>query len=197
MRKMEMKHAGGPPDIMQQPAGWKARLKSNPLLSLAAICVAAVLLLVGIGWLAADKPETQPYLRVLGGGFIFNYRVNDIFYGIAVVPVHSVDVGDMVEALFENPAGGPDIRVRKQFGITHEPTQLRTPPLRGVVAGRPYRVELRLLAREDEHVIWATTLHYTSSLSGEIIGRDPPVLGPGYHPNPAYRGNPGPAVPEN
>lgn len=192
MGKMAMRHADGLPDATHQPGGWKARIKSNPLPALAAICVVTVLLLVGIGWLTAEKPRERPYLNVLGGGFIFNYRVSDIYYGIAVVPVHSVDVGDIVEARFEDPSGGPDILVRKRFGLVHEPTQLRTPPLRGVVAGRPYRVELRLLAREDGHLVWSTVLHYKSSLDSKIINREPPVLGPGYHRNPAYRDAPDP-----
>ncbi|WP_428606922.1 hypothetical protein [Sedimenticola sp.] len=190
MHKLAVNHGGDWPAFVQWTSGWMVRLKSNPLPYLAAYGVAAVMLLVGIGWLTAEKTGTQPYLHVLGGGFIFNYRVSDIFYGVAVVPVHSVEVGDVVEARFEDPAGGPDIPVRKQFGLTHEPIQLRTPPLQGVIAGRPYRVELRVLSRVDERVMWSSVLHYRSNIDGKLISPVPPVLGPGYHRNPAYPDKP-------
>lgn len=174
----------------RQSQGWIARLKEDPLPNLAGLGVILVLVLVSIGLLIAEKPAVRPPLKVLGGGFIFNYRISDIFYGVTLVPVHSVKLGDVVEARFENPAGGSDIVVRTQFGLKSEPIQLRTPPLRGVVADKPYKVVLRLLSRESDEVRWSSTLHYQSNIDGSLISREPPVIGPGYHRNPAYIDDP-------
>ena len=186
MCKVAMNRAGDWPATAQQVDGWLVRLKRNPLPYLAGFGVLAVFILVTIGWLMAPPPASRPYLKVLGGGFIFNYRVSDIYYGVAVVPVQSLEVGDVVEAKFEDPAGGPDILVRKHFGLTHDPIQLQTPPLQGVVAGRPYRVELQVRSREDNHVLWSSTIYFKSNIDGKLISPIPPVVGPGYHRNPAY-----------
>lgn len=70
-------------------------------LSLAKVLGAACLLLAllfAIGWLTRESPTDKPYLRILGGGFIFNYRVAEVFYGFTAVVLRPLPTGTIVEA---------------------------------------------------------------------------------------------------
>ena len=70
----------------------------------AATALLAVLL--GIGWAMREDPAAKPYLAFAGGGFIFNYRVSDVFYGFNVHVTKPLASGSIIEAEFEDPAGG-------------------------------------------------------------------------------------------
>lgn len=156
-------------------------------MSLKTIFAAAAGLLVilfAIGWLTRENPQDKPYLRILGGGFMFNYRVADVFYGFTAAVVRPLPTGSIIEASFEDPAGGADHVVRERVGTETERYSLRSPPVRGVEAGKPYRVAIRVLDREEKRVIWRHEVAYTSQISDEIVPDKPLTTGPGYHRNP-------------
>jgi hypothetical protein len=122
---------------------------------------------------AACEDASKPPLALAGGGFIFNYRIAEVFYGVSLKPQRRIAAGAVLEGEFENPAGGPNLIVRETLGEPKLVYALQTPPLKGVKAGKPYRVEVRLIART-----------FTSDLDQEMLPEAPLTIGPGYTPNP-------------
>ena len=54
--------------------GWEASTRN-----ILAGAVVLLALLFAIGWLTREDPAEDPYLQVLGGGFMFNYREGEVF----------------------------------------------------------------------------------------------------------------------
>lgn len=160
----------------------------TPFRLLAAAC-ALLAPLFAVGWLTREDPAEKPWLQVLGGGFIFNYRVADVYYGFTAAVTRPLPTGSIVEASFEDPAGGPPLVVRQRIGGA-EMTRLalRSPPLRGVEAGRDYHVAIRLLDREDQHLLWSRDVAFRSNISDRVAPERPLTVGPGYDRNPAAGG---------
>ena len=68
---------------------------------------ALVLLVAGLA--AACTRQDAPYMDVIGGGFIFNYRLAIAFAGVVVVPLRPMPDKSEIEVSIENPAGGAPI----------------------------------------------------------------------------------------
>lgn len=157
------------------------------LLSPPGLIAAAVLLLAGlfaVGWATREDPEVKPYLKVLGGGFMFNYRVAEVFYGFTAVVLRPLPTGSTIEASFEDPAGGPDHVVSTRVGTQTERYSLRSPPVHGVEADQPYNVSIRVLDREGETELWRDELTFTSKIGDSVVPDKPLTIGPGYDRNP-------------
>lgn len=161
-------------------------------LSFRGMVTAACLLLVplfAIGWLTREDPAETPYLRILGGGFVFNYRVSDVYYGFTAVVQRPLPTGSVVEVEFEDPAGGPPHQVRQRIGGADMTRfSLRSPPVHGVEAGKPYEVSIRVLDREEENVLWTHAVDVRSQIGDDVVPDAPLVVGPGYHKNPQAGG---------
>jgi hypothetical protein len=144
----------------------------------------AVAALIGATFvLAACEDASKPPLAMAGGGFIFNYRIAEVFYGVSLKPQRRLKPDAVLEGEFENPAGGPNLIVRETLGP--EPKliyALQTPPLKGVKAGRPYKVVVRLL--EGGKVTGNLERTLTSDLDQDMIPDAPLTIGPGYTRNP-------------
>jgi hypothetical protein len=152
-------------------------------LRLAVAGVALLALLFAVGWLTREDPANKPFLEILGGGFVFNYRIADNFYGFTALVARPLESGSIIEAEFENPAGGAPLAVRERVSPMTDRYALRTPPLQGVEAHKPYRVTIRVLDREETREIWSTTRSYSSQISDAKTPGKPLTVGPGYHRN--------------
>lgn len=161
-------------------------------LTLRSVVIASLALLAPLfvfGWLTREDPADRPYLRVVGGGFIFNYRVADVFYGFTAVVQRPLPTGSIIEASFEDPAGGDAHLVRQRVGgVEATSYSLRSPSVRGVEAGTAYHVAIRVLDREERHVLWAHGVDYVSQISDTVVPDQPLTVGPGYARNPAAGG---------
>ena len=132
----------------------------------------------------------KPPLALAGGGFIFNYRIAEVFYGVSLKPQRRIAAGAVLEGEFENPAGGPNLIVRETLGEPKLVYALQTPPLKGVKAGRPYRVEVRLI--EGGQITGRVARTFTSDLNQDMLPDAPLTIGPGYTPNPDLSTKPTP-----
>ena len=160
--------------------------------SLRGTVAAACLLLVPLfaaGWLTREDPGQKPYLQILGGGFVFNYRIAEVFYGFTAFVQRPLPTGSVIEVAFEDPSGGPAHQVRQRVGGA-EMTRfsLRSPPVRGVEAGKPYHVAIRILDREETNLLWSYDMDVRSQIGDEVVPDAPLVVGPGYHRNPQAGG---------
>lgn len=146
--------------------------------------IALVAMLFAIGWLTREDPTEKPYLRIAGGGFIYNYRVADVFYGFTAYVLKPLPVGSWIIAEFENPDGGVPLTVETRLHARSIKYGIRSPSVRGVKAGRPYRVSIRIVDYTRTQVIWSDERDYVSQIDDIVVPDRPLTVGPGYHPNP-------------
>ena len=148
------------------------------------VIAAALVLCAGlfaIGWMTRDDNREEPYLQISGGGFIFNYRNAEAYYGFTADVVRPVENGAVLEAEFEDPASGKPIVISERLSSMTNRYALRTPRLHGIEAAKPYKVGIRLYDRERKQVIWETERSYASQLSDDIVPDHALTVGPGYH----------------
>jgi len=153
----------------------------------------AIMGLVGALMLAGcdqDDPS-QPYVEFAGGGFIFNYNSAVAYYGFVARVVRRVPPGTRLEAVFEDPAGGPPLVVRGVAGVYARQFRFESPPVEGVEANRDYRVELRLLDAGDGHLLASYSRTFRSDLGQDMLPHGPTTLAPTYKPNPDSEYAPG------
>lgn len=137
-------------------------------------------LLFAFGWATREPQGEKPYLVISGGGFIFNYRNAEAFYGFSSEVVRPLANGSIIEATFENPAGGqPFVKEERVSAMTNS-YSLRTPALHGVAAHHPYKVSIRVYDRLRKDLLWETERTYSSQLSDDVLPKHPLTLGPGY-----------------
>lgn len=143
-----------------------------------------------LGLLAAcGNDDSKPYFSFAGGGFIFNYRVADSYYGFVAKVERKLPEGGTVEASFEDPSGGPAFVVTQPVRPERISYAFRSPPLKGVVKDKPYKATLRLLGK-DGSTVASYDKTYTSTLDEDIMPEEPLTIGPGYTKNPNAPANP-------
>ncbi|WP_417412993.1 hypothetical protein [Hoeflea sp.] len=151
--------------------------------------IAVVILLFGIGWLTREDPAQKPYVRVAGGGFIYNYREADVYYGFTAHVLKPVPIWSWLIADFEDPGGGPPLTVETRLHARSVRYGVRSPSLRGVKAGKPYRVSIRLYDRTRSELLWSAEKEFTSQIDDTVVPDKPLTIGPGYFPNPELNGS--------
>lgn len=143
--------------------------------------IALGIVLFAVGWATRDDPAKKPYLIITGGGFIYNYRVADVFYGFSAEVAKPVSSGSLIVAQFEDPSGGPVLMAEKRVNARTTYYGLRSPSLTSVKAGRPYKVSIKLFDQTRSEVLFSTERTYVSSIDSSVNPDKPLTVGPGYH----------------
>ncbi|MDP6707835.1 MAG: hypothetical protein QF893_15935 [Alphaproteobacteria bacterium] len=138
------------------------------------------LLLAAQLWACDDSGDDQPYVEIVGGGFIFNYRLAEAYYGFVARVVRQPPDGAILEATFENPSRAAPIVQRQVYDGRRTGYKFETPPLRGIEAERDYRVELRLLTPDGGTVIASYATSFRTYTGQEVLPKRPLTVGPGY-----------------
>jgi hypothetical protein len=126
-----------------------------------------------------------PYLKIQGGGFIFNYRYSAMTYGFVAKPLRVLPDGSVLEASFDMPGSAQRYVattpvVQGQMSYAFESAKLA-----GVEKGKPYKVTLRLLDGVGGRELAVVEQAYTSDTNQSDLPTKAPVKdGPGYAPNP-------------
>jgi hypothetical protein len=141
--------------------------------------LAAALLTIA---LTAACSESGDYLAVAGGGFVFNYRIAEATYGIALTPLRQIPDDAVIEARFDNPSGGEPIVLAKEGPFNPTRIAFQTPPVQGVVAGHPYQVVV-LLTDAAGAELQRLEKTFESELDQAVLPEDPLAIGPGYQQN--------------
>jgi len=142
----------------------------------------APFLVVLFSLLAAACKESGDYLAVAGGGFVFNYRIAEATYGIALAPMRELPADAVVEATLENPAGGEPIVIRKEGPFNPTRIAFQTPPIQGVVKGKPYKVVV-VLRDGSGATLQTIEKTFASELDQSVLPERPLAIGPGYQMN--------------
>jgi hypothetical protein len=146
---------------------------------------AVILLALTLALASCEGEDDRPYLAFAGGGFIFNYRIGEAFYGFVARPERALPADAVIEARFEVPGA-------EEPFVTSQPARtgmlrysFKTPPLRGIVRGHRYRVELRVIEEGTGKVLATYENSYYTDVDQKTLPDKPLVLGPGYRRNPA------------
>ena len=149
----------------------------------AGLALATMLLVI----VACEEDPNAPYVEIEGGGFVFNYRVADAYYGFVARRLRKLPPGSVLEASFENPDGGAPFILRQTPEDNQMSFSFRSPSVQGVKADRNYRVELRLIAPGSNEVVARYGKSFRSKIDQDIMPDKPLTVGPGYAPNPEAR----------
>jgi len=149
-----------------------------------AAMIGLVLVLTAIGWVTREDPADKPYLGIAGGGFIFNYREARVFYGFTADVLKPLSVGTLMIADFEDPGGGPPLTVETRLHARSTRYGVHSPNVRGVRAGQPYQVSIRLYDHTRTRLIWSAQKSFISQVDDSVVPEKPLTIGPGYFPNP-------------
>jgi hypothetical protein len=133
--------------------------------------------------LSACDDNGGKYMEVVGGGFLFNYRIAVATAGLVVVPTRELPEGASVEVTFENPAGGAPIVMIQDASNRKVQLNFNTPPLFGIVADKKYVVRIRLVAADGSE-IERIDKNFHSALDQSVLPPKPLTVGPGYIRNP-------------
>jgi len=115
---------------------------------------------------------------------LFNYRIAEASYGFVARVLRPIPAGTIIEAEFEDPAGGPPIVMRRRAVGMQITISFQSPAVKGVEAGRSYRAVLRLIEPETGRVLDSQERMILSEADQKLLPARPPVVGPGYQPAP-------------
>lgn len=144
-------------------------------------------LLLALGFTAllagCGDDSAKPYLEFVGGGFIFNYRTADHYYGFVVRQKKPLPDGSKLEARFEVP-GGPEQVVEQASRPGQLQYVFQTGDLQGIVKGHPYKAVLRVLDGATGAEIAKYEKSFKTDVDQSTLPEDPLVIGPGYQQPP-------------
>lgn len=129
--------------------------------------------------LCACSGEDGEYIKVGGGGFVFNYRIAEATAGIVAEPTRELPGGATIEAAFENPLGGEAVTVTKAVTPGRKRYSFVTPPLFGITAGQDYGVSVRVVD-DAGTVLQVIEESIRSELDQAVLPEAPLTMGPGY-----------------
>ncbi|MGH6820558.1 MAG: hypothetical protein ACREDU_06810 [Methylocella sp.] len=143
--------------------------------------LALTLALGSAGFLAGCEDDiAKPYVEFVGGGFIFNYRTANHYYGFVVRQKKPLPDGAKLEAHFEVP-GWPAEQVVEQPARSGQLQYVfQTGDLEGIVKGHPYKASLRILDGKTGAEIAKYETSFKTDVDQSALPKDPLVVGPGY-----------------
>jgi hypothetical protein len=133
---------------------------------------------------ACGETSDKPYLKIAGGGFVFNYRYSAMNYEFVAKPLRPLPEGSILEASFEVPNSAERLIVTLPVQVGKMQYIFATPPLKGVVKGKPYKATLRLLEAGTNKELAKLEQDYRSNTDQAELPTKAPVKGPGYDPAP-------------
>ena len=142
------------------------------------------LLVVVLALMGCKEDTNAPYLEFAGGGFIFNYRNAEAFYGFVARPLRSLPDGSVIEAQFDIPNSSTPYVVTENVKPGMLQFSFRTPDLKGVEKGHPYKAVMRLLASPSGPELARYERSFHTDVEQASLPEKPLVIGPGYQTNP-------------
>lgn len=141
-------------------------------------------LAAGTGMVGCKSEETGPYVKIEGGGFIFNYRIAEAYYGFVARPLRDLPEGGSLEARFDNPDGSEPLVVRHPVRPNAIKYTFRTPPLKNVVANHDYHARLVVLDTDGATELGRYDKTFRTYIGQSVVPGKPLTVGPGYALNP-------------
>ena len=139
---------------------------------------------LGLALSACKEEAPAPFLKIVGGSFVFNYRYSKMTYGFVARQLKPLPEGSVLEASFDLPD------TERKFVITKpvRPGQLQysfeTEALRGVRKDTPYKVQLKLLEANTGKELALIEQVFKSDVDQDTLPTKAPVVGIGYQTAP-------------
>ena len=134
------------------------------------------LLLPALAACGDDAPK--PYFEFAGGGFVFNYRTANHFYGFVVRQKTPLPDGARIRVTFETPQGEQVQNIDAVPGRLQY--KFQTGDLDGIVAGHPYKAVLVVLDGATEKELGRLEKTFKTEADQSKLPDKPLVVGPGY-----------------
>jgi hypothetical protein len=134
--------------------------------------------------LAACSEDTSvPYLEFAGGGFIFNYRNAEAFYGFVAYAKRTLPEGALIEASFDMPRGAQPYVATEKANPGQLQYSFKTPFLTGIEKDHEYKAVMRLIDSSGKELARYERSFHTDVDQASLPSK-PLVVGPGYQQNP-------------
>jgi hypothetical protein len=140
--------------------------------------------LIGLLVVGCDEQPEKPFLKIAGGGFIYNYRYASVNYGFVAMPLRPLPDGSILEASFDVPDKPdkyiitlPAVAGKTMYGF-------ETQALHGVKKEVSYRVKLRLVEPTTGKELALLERDFRSNIDQSSLPTKAPVQGIGYFPAP-------------
>ena len=130
--------------------------------------------------LGCKEDASTAYVEFAGGGFIFNYRTANHYYGFVVRQKKPLPEGSKLEARFEVPGEELEQVVEQPMRRGQLQYVFQTGDLDGIVTGHPYKATLRILDDTTGAVIATYQTTFKSAVDQSALPEGPLVIGPGY-----------------
>ena len=142
------------------------------------LCIAGLLLA------ACDDQSAKPYVKIIGGGFVVNYRYSTMIYGFVAKPLRPLPPGATLEASFEVP--GSDQKYVITLPVQNGKMQyaFETQPLHDVKKDTSYKARLRLLEKDTGKELASLEKEFRSTVDQSSLPTKALVEGIGYSPAP-------------
>ena len=141
------------------------------------------LLVFALFLVGCSEDPNAPYLSFAGGGFVFNYRNAEAFYGFVAKPLRTLPEGGKIEAQFEVPGSAEPAIVSEKVVKGQVQYNFKTPNLKGIQAKRDYKAVMRLIDAEGKEVA-RYERNFQTDIDQSTLPDQPLVVGPGYQLNP-------------
>jgi hypothetical protein len=146
--------------------------------------VLALCCCLGLVLSACKEQAPQPFLKIVGGSFMFNYRYSKMTYGFVARQLRPLPEGSVLEASFDLP------QTERKFVVTQPAKNgklhygFETEALRGVQKNIPYKVRLKLLEATTGKELELVEQVFKSDVDQDTLPVRAPVVGIGYQTNP-------------
>jgi hypothetical protein len=135
--------------------------------------------------LSACKEEAPtPFVKIVGGSFLFNYRYSKMSYGFVARQLKPLPEGSVLEASFDLPDTERKFVVTKPVKAGQLQYSFESEALRGVRKNTPYKVQLKLLEADTGKELALVEQVFKSDVDQATLPTKAPVVGPGYQANP-------------
>ena len=133
---------------------------------------------------ACEEQPAKPYVKIAGGGFIFNYRYATVNYGFVAKPLRPLPEGSVLEASFDVPDSPNKFVIKLPVVAGKMLYGFETQPLKGVRKEVPYKATLRLLEGGTGKELALLEKEFRSNVDQSTLPTKAPVQGIGYFPAP-------------
>lgn len=135
---------------------------------------------------ACGEDENAPYLSFAGGGFVFNYRTAEAFYGFVAKPQRALPEGGVIEAQFEVPGTLEPAISREKVVPGQVQYSFKSPNLTGIEPKRDYKAVMRVIDAQGKEVA-RYERNFHTDVDQASLPNQPLVVGPGYERNPGLK----------
>src|SRR5262245_2629543 len=111
-----------------------------------------IALALALSLAACGEDTSSPYLEFAGGGFIFNYRNAQAFYGFVAKPLRTLPESGVIEARFDMPQGAEPFVASEKVVPGQLQYSFKAPFLTGIEKGHEYKAVMRLIDQSGKEL---------------------------------------------